>query len=279
MPFDGLLQDSMGRVALRKRFARGPVTTAPMAAGARRPFYREELNRFVPLQEYWERRERRALEGAGGLDYGLCVQVADAVEFAKDESRRWWLPYAYIDKVTDWRDRDAQDLDALFERVRTETGLDPDEALQLSHRAGDIQLPWYWRGGSPTIAAGFEDTARGAWLANHRRGRDEQHLTAWVWLCAAYLDVPWDATPCTWCGEPYPLTSAMAHVAGRVVGREVARDDLGHIYGKAGVGGAAFALQMVANEFACGLFGDDACRDCPLVEGCTSCQRADFPFE
>lgn len=260
-------------------FARGHAATAASPIRRRGPFSRDELDLFLPLHGYWERRERRPLGGAGDPDYHLCVQIADAVEFAENESHRWWLPYAYLEGTTDWRTRDVADLDDLFLQVRTSAGLEPEDALKLAHQAGDVRLPCRWRGGSPTIAASFEDTARAAWLANHRRGGDEQLLTTWVWLCTAYFEVPWDATPCTWCGEPYALTSAMAHVAGRVLGREVARDDLGHIYGKAGVGGSAFGLQLVANEFACGLFGDDACDGCPLIEGCSSFNEKRFPYE
>lgn len=261
-----------------RRFSRGNVATAPRPYRPYRPFGREELDRFLPLHQYWERRERRSLNGASDLNHGLCVQIADAVEFGRDGSRLW-LPYAFVDRVTDWRDKDVNELDAVFESVRSRTGLDPEDAVRLARMAGDIQLPWYWRGGSPTVAAGLADTAKGAWWANSRRGRDEQHLTTWVWLCTAYFDVPWDATPCTWCGEPYPLTSAMAHVAGRVVGREVTRDDLGHIYGNAGVGGSAFGLQLIANAHACGLFGDDSCEGCPLIEGCSSFKEKRFPYE
>lgn len=259
-------------------FARGHAATAASPIRRRGPFSRDELDLFLPLHGYWERRERRPLGGAGDLDYQLCVQIADAVEFAEDESHRWWLPHAYLEHTTDWRTSDVLDLDDLFQQVRTSAGLEPEDALKLAQRAGALRLPCRWRGGSPTIAAGFEDAARGAWLANHRRGGDEQLLTTWVWLCAAYLEVPWDATPCTWCGEPYALTSAMAHVAGRVVGRTVVRDNLGHLYGHAGVGGSAFALQLVATGQDCGLGGPERCEECPLIEGCAAFETADFPF-
>ncbi|TLM85174.1 MAG: hypothetical protein FDZ75_07360, partial [Actinobacteria bacterium] len=142
-----------------RRFSRGGVATAPRPYRSHRPFTREELDRFLPLHDHWEHRERRSLNGAGDLDHGLCVQIADAVEFDRDGSRLW-LPYAYVDRVTEWRDKDVLELDALFERVRADTGFEPEDAVSLARRAGDIQLRWHWRGGSPTIAAGLADTAK-----------------------------------------------------------------------------------------------------------------------
>lgn len=265
-----------------RRFARGVPAVARKPTLP--PLSAEEVGRFAALRGAWPARRRLPVDEAARLEWSLAVQVADAVTYAQD-GRSGWLDYARVDRIAVWQYADrGYERDAVLATVREQTDIDVDAALRLCEAAEDIKTPDRWRSLSPLTAAAMEDSMWSAWN-NYRRGglNDPVLLTAWGWLVASAVDVGWDPEPAWWSSSPYPCTSAMAHVMARVLDRRVTMASVRYLFRSREVGDAAFAIQGIANDYACGVHGPEECEgegrscECPLIDSCESYRLGRFP--
>lgn len=185
--------------------------------------------------------------------------------------------------MSDFANLDVGEVDGVL-RAAASVGVDTDAAIGITLEANSWRYDPSWRLGSPVLAASLSTSLEDLWLNNHRGGREPAGLTTWGWLVGALYDVEWQPTWCTWTSQQVPLSSAMAHVASRVVGHPVTPGYLRRLYGHATIGSAAFALQLVAHEFRCGLCGPEQCcwggpsHVCPLIDACVAYKRERFPY-
>ncbi|MHB1323476.1 MAG: hypothetical protein ACYCXZ_03905 [Coriobacteriia bacterium] len=219
-------------------------------------------------------------EQGGSLDYAICEQIADAEQYAADPDSPIWLHHARLGLLRAWLETDIQDhTDEGFTAVQA-SGIDLDVAMELAFLANWWLMGHSWRLESPTRAGMLESHSKSAWLNNVGGGAVASGLTMWTWLVGALLDVDWQPLPCTWSSEQVPRSAAMAHVAGRVVGRSVRPAFLNRLYGE--LGSAAFGLQLVSTQWSCGLGERSLCHGkgtpCPLIGGCHAYAVGEFPY-
>lgn len=277
LPLGGTLMTETGL----KRFARGVGGVARRSDGRASEPKGSDINRLLPLRGWWDRRTRGEVSSDESTLFGIAVQVADATEFAANESHADWAAYNLMESSFAWSRTDIRDIDGALDAASA-AGIDTDAAWRLLTAAN---LVWFeWRQSRfPTDAARRATHLKHLWAENILRAGEPAGATMLGWLGAAWWDVPWDVVPCTWSNEQVPVSSAMVHVASRVIGRRVRRSYLSYLYGHPGIGSSAFALQMVATAFRCGLGGRGYCHGdegspCPLVATCAAYSGGRFPL-
>lgn len=239
-----------------------------------------DRQRLEPLRSWWNGRTRLPTAHVEAMDYRICAQIADAVIYVKDPRDDAWLHYARLSRLPGWQSIDIQHPDDVVAAAQA-AGIDVDSAMGVVMEANVWLMAHPWKLDSPTLAAAMESRAKAAWVHNCPAGTSEAGLVMWVWLTAALLDLDWDVTPCTWAArEQVPRSAAMAHVAGRVIGRSVRPGYLNRLLGE--LGSCAFALQLVATQWQCGLGSHRLCQGdgapCPLVGTCHAYAERVFPF-